>query len=128
MQYIFQSNAVISTLSIALGKILSNVPCVALYAHVIINNSFTGSAHINQWMMLSAASTISGNLTILAAASNIIIIEAAERRGAKAFTFVEFFKIGVSSDCCQHCYLLFVYRNLYLKNFFVCLYLLYYLI
>jgi Na+/H+ antiporter NhaD/arsenite permease-like protein len=115
MQYIFQSNAVISTLSIALGKVLSNVPCVALYAYVMINNSFTGSAHINQWMMLSAA-------------SNIIIIEAAERRDAKAFTFVEFFKIGVSSDCCQHCYLLFVYRNLYLKNFFVCLYLLYYLI
>jgi Na+/H+ antiporter NhaD/arsenite permease-like protein len=46
-------------------------------------------------MMLAAASTISGNLTILAAASNIIIIEAAERRGVKAFTFVEFFKIGI---------------------------------
>jgi Na+/H+ antiporter NhaD/arsenite permease-like protein len=41
----------------------------------MINNGFTGSAHVNQWMMLAAASTISGNLTILAAASNIIIIE-----------------------------------------------------
>jgi Na+/H+ antiporter NhaD/arsenite permease-like protein len=91
---IFQSNAVISTVSIALGQVLSNVPFVALYSHVMINNGFTGSAHVNQWMMLAAASTISGNLTILAAASNIIIIEAAERRGAKAFTFVEFFKIG----------------------------------
>jgi Na+/H+ antiporter NhaD/arsenite permease-like protein len=47
----------------------------------MINNGFTGSAHVNQWMMLAAA-------------SNIIIIEAAERRGVKVFTFVEFFKIG----------------------------------
>lgn len=45
-------------------------------------------------MMLAASSTIAGNLTILAAASNIIIIEAAESRGIKAFTFFEFFKIG----------------------------------
>jgi Na+/H+ antiporter NhaD/arsenite permease-like protein len=46
-------------------------------------------------MMLAAASTIAGNLTILAAASNIIIIEAAESRGIEAFTFFEFFKIGI---------------------------------
>jgi Na+/H+ antiporter NhaD/arsenite permease-like protein len=91
---VFQTNAVISTVSIALGQVLSNVPFVALYNHVMIDNGFTGSAHVNQWMMLAAASTISGNLTLLAAASNIIIIEAAERRGVKAFTFVEFFKIG----------------------------------
>jgi Na+/H+ antiporter NhaD/arsenite permease-like protein len=45
-------------------------------------------------MMLAAASTIAGNLTILAAASNIIVIEAAESRGIKTFTFFEFFKIG----------------------------------
>jgi Na+/H+ antiporter NhaD/arsenite permease-like protein len=42
----------------------------------------------------AAASTIAGNLTILAAASNIIIIEAAESRGIKAYTFFEYFKIG----------------------------------
>jgi Na+/H+ antiporter NhaD/arsenite permease-like protein len=75
---IFQSNGVISTVSIALSHVLSNVPFVALYNFVMINNGFTGSAHVNQWMMLAAASTISGNLIILAAASNIIIIEAAD--------------------------------------------------
>ena len=41
-----------------------------------------------------AASTIAGNLTIFGAASNIIIIEAAESRGVKAFSYVEFLKIG----------------------------------
>jgi hypothetical protein len=45
-------------------------------------------------MMLTAASTIAGNLTILGAASNIIIIEAAESRGVHSFSFLEFFKVG----------------------------------
>jgi len=44
--------------------------------------------------MLASASTIAGNLTILGAASNVIIINAAESRGSTAFTFSEFFKIG----------------------------------
>ena len=91
---IFQSNAVISADSILLSQILSNVPFVALYNFVMLNNGFGGDAHISQWMMLASASTIAGNLTILGAASNIIIIDVAESKNIKAFTFVEFFKIG----------------------------------
>jgi len=60
-----------------------------------LNNGFGGDAHINQWMMLASASTIAGNLTILGAASNVIIINAAESRVSTAFTFAEFFKFGV---------------------------------
>jgi Na+/H+ antiporter NhaD/arsenite permease-like protein len=100
---VIQSNAIISVISITLSQILSNVPFVAIYNTVMINNGFVNEANggattannTSQWMMLAAASTIAGNLTILAAASNIIIIEAAESRGVKAFTFFEFFKIGV---------------------------------
>lgn len=44
--------------------------------------------------MLAAASTIAGNLTILGAASNVIVIEAAEARGVRAFSYFEFAKIG----------------------------------
>jgi Na+/H+ antiporter NhaD/arsenite permease-like protein len=80
---------------------LSNVPFVAIYNTVMINNGFANgvngggiSNNTTQWMMLAAASTIAGNLTILAAASNIIIIEAAESRGINAYTFFEYFKIG----------------------------------
>jgi Na+/H+ antiporter NhaD/arsenite permease-like protein len=98
---IFQSNAIISAISIALSQVLSNVPFVAIYNTVMINNGFANGANggdssnnTSQWMMLAAASTIAGNLTILAAASNIIIIEAAESKGIKAFTFFEYFKIG----------------------------------
>ncbi|MDE1762910.1 MAG: citrate transporter [Thaumarchaeota archaeon] len=88
-----QSNAIISITSISLGQVLSNVPFVSLYHYVMVQNGFTG-ADVSSWMMLAAASTIAGNLTILAAASNIIIIQASESRGIKAFTFLEFLKIG----------------------------------
>jgi Na+/H+ antiporter NhaD/arsenite permease-like protein len=91
---IFQSNAVISAVSILLSQILSNVPFIALYNFVMLNNGFGGNAHVSQWMMLASASTIAGNLTILGAASNIIIIDVAESKNVRAFTFVEFFKIG----------------------------------
>ena len=89
-----QSNAIISAVSILLSQILSNVPFVALYNLVMLNNGIGGDAHTSQWMMLASASTIAGNLTILGAASNIIIIDVAESKNIKAFTFAQFFKIG----------------------------------
>ncbi len=52
-----------------------------------LNNGFGGEAHVSQWMVLASASTIAGNLTILGAASNMIIIDVAESRNIKAFTF-----------------------------------------
>jgi len=91
---LFQSNVLISAVSILLSQILSNVPFVALYNFVMLNNGFGGDGHISQWMMLASASTIAGNLTILGAASNTIIIEVAQSKNLKPFTFVEFFKIG----------------------------------
>lgn len=88
-----QSNALISIYSVTFSQVLSNVPFVGLYNYVMIDNGFTGT-HITQWLMLAAASTIAGNLTILGAASTIIIIQSAESKGVKAFTFFEFLKIG----------------------------------
>jgi Na+/H+ antiporter NhaD/arsenite permease-like protein len=88
-----QSTAVITASSIGISQFLSNVPFVALYNFVMADSGFTGE-HVDQWMMLAAASTIAGNLTILGAASNIIIIGAAESRGVQAFSFIEFFKVG----------------------------------
>src|SRR5918911_5236635 len=101
---VIQSNAIITAISITLSQLLSNVPFVAIYNMVMINNGFANGVHssgiesnnntTSQWMMLAAASTIAGNLTVLAAASNIIIIESAESRGIRAFTFFEFLKVG----------------------------------
>lgn len=88
-----QSSTVISAAGVGISQVLSNVPFVALYNFVMLDSGFTGQ-HVDQWMMLAAASTIAGNLTILGAASNIIIIEGAESRGVQAFSFLEFFKVG----------------------------------
>lgn len=88
-----QSAGVITAASIGISQVLSNVPFVALYTFVMEDSGFTG-AHVDQWMLLAAVSTIAGNLTILGAASNIIIIEAAESRGVQPFSFLEFFKVG----------------------------------
>ena len=88
-----QSNNVILAASVGMSQVLSNVPFVTIYNFVMADSGFTG-AHVDQWMMLAAASTIAGNLTILGAASNIIIIEVAEARRVPVFSFVEFLKVG----------------------------------
>jgi Na+/H+ antiporter NhaD/arsenite permease-like protein len=46
-------------------------------------------------MALAAGSTIAGNLTILGAASNVIIIQNAEKKGGVTITFWEFTRIGI---------------------------------
>ena len=66
----------ILTLSIGLSQLISNVPFVALYLPAM------GIAvSQRQLMALAAGSTIAGNLLILGAASNVIIIQNAEKEG-----------------------------------------------
>jgi Na+/H+ antiporter NhaD/arsenite permease-like protein len=48
-----------------------------------------------QLMALAAGSTIAGNLFILGAASNVIIIQGAEKREGETITFFEFAKAGI---------------------------------
>ncbi len=93
-----QSLGVITAASLSLSQVLSNVPFVALYNFVLAGSGFGGGGgeggYVAQWLMLASASTIAGNLTILGAASNVIVIEAAESRGVRAFSFFEFAKVG----------------------------------
>lgn len=78
--------------SVALSQVMSNVPFVAVYLKVMQSLGFSG-LDTKAWMALAGGSTLAGNLTILGAASNVIILEAAEER-KQTFSFVEFFKIG----------------------------------
>ena len=84
------STGVIFTVSVLLSQLLSNVPLVALYLPLLmqIGTSTKGM------MALAAGSTIAGNLTILGAASNVIIIQNAEKRSDATLTFWEFARIG----------------------------------
>jgi Na+/H+ antiporter NhaD/arsenite permease-like protein len=76
--------------SVVISQFISNVPFVALFQPMILQAGGTST----QLMALAAGSTIAGNLTILGAASNVIIIQNAEKQG-ETLTFFEFAKIGV---------------------------------
>jgi Na+/H+ antiporter NhaD/arsenite permease-like protein len=84
------SRGMILGASVLLSQLLSNVPLVALYLPVLLQAGATTAG----MMALAAGSTIAGNLTILGAASNVIIIQNAEKRGS-TLGFLEFVKIGV---------------------------------
>jgi Na+/H+ antiporter NhaD/arsenite permease-like protein len=85
------SIGIIMVVSIALSQLISNVPLVALYLPVL---SHLGAA-TKEMMALAAGSTIAGNFSILGAASNVIIIQNAEKKAGETLTFWEFIRVGV---------------------------------
>jgi len=81
----------ILSVSVVLSQFISNVPLVALYLPILSHASVdTGGL-----LALAAGSTIAGNLSVLGAASNVIIIHNAEKKGSVTLSFIEFAKIGV---------------------------------
>jgi Na+/H+ antiporter NhaD/arsenite permease-like protein len=77
--------------SVLISQVISNVPFVALFQPVILQAGGGTTAHL---MALAAGSTIAGNLTILGAASNVIIIQNAEKQG-QTISFIEFIRVGI---------------------------------
>ena len=82
---------VILTISVLLSQLISNVPMVALFLPLLIRLGASSKAMI----ALAAGSTIAGNLFILGAASNVIIIQNAEKKANETLTFWEFSRIGI---------------------------------
>ncbi len=78
----------IMLLSTLLSQLISNVPLVALYLPMLAN------PNSESLMALAAGSTIAGNLLILGAASNVIIIQHAEKHQA-TLGFFEFARVGI---------------------------------
>jgi Na+/H+ antiporter NhaD/arsenite permease-like protein len=85
------SDGVVMGLSVGFSQFISNVPMVALYLPVLEHLG----AGTSTYMALAAGSTIAGNLTILGAASNVIIIQSCENRSNETISFWEFFRIGL---------------------------------
>lgn len=77
--------------SVLLSQLISNVPLVALYLPVLD----LASAGESALLALAAGSTIAGNLLILGAASNVIILQGAERRAGVHIGFFGFARVGV---------------------------------
>lgn len=76
--------------SVVLSQFISNVPFVALYMPLLAE----AGGGPTEMIALAAGSTIAGNLLILGAASNVIIIQNAEKEN-ETLTFWEFARVGV---------------------------------
>ena len=85
------STSVVMAMSVILSQFISNVPLVALYTPTLTHLG----ASTKELMALAAGSTIAGNLTILGAVSNVIIIHNAEKDSGATLTFLEFIRIGL---------------------------------
>ena len=81
----------IMAVSVLLSQLISNVPLVALYLPVLRH----AGAGTPELMALAAASTFAGNMFILGAASNVIIIQNAEKKAGQTITFAEFARAGL---------------------------------
>jgi Na+/H+ antiporter NhaD/arsenite permease-like protein len=79
-----------------LSQLVSNVPLVALYLP-LLEHAGAGTAEL---MALAAASTVAGNLLILGAASNVIIVQNAERHGGR-LGFFTFARVGIPLTSAQ---------------------------
>ena len=73
------------------SQFISNVPMVLLYLKLLAFKHLSAAAA----MALAVGSTIAGNLFILGAASNVIIVQNAERRHGQTLTFMDFARIGI---------------------------------
>ncbi len=71
-----------------LSNLISNVPAVLLLYPLI------PSADTQGWLMLAAASTLAGNLTLLGSVANLIVAEAARREGCR-LGFFEHLRFGL---------------------------------
>jgi len=78
----------ISLISTLVSQLVSNVPLTMLLLPILKNVR----GH-TLWIALAAGSTLGGNLTIIGAVANIIVIEEAAREGIHV-KFVEFLKVG----------------------------------
>ncbi|RJR29155.1 MAG: anion transporter [Desulfobacteraceae bacterium] len=92
LQLDITSTAIILMLSVVVSQLISNVPMVALFLPLLL----ASDPGVEGLMALSAGSTIAGNLFILGAASNVIIIQHAEKlNGGESVTFTEFAVVGL---------------------------------
>jgi Na+/H+ antiporter NhaD/arsenite permease-like protein len=88
------STTLIAILLTSLGgsQLVSNVPWVGLQIPVMHALGY-GSATPSAWVALAAGSTLAGNVTLLGAASNLIVVEQAQRAGVR-IGLREFVRVG----------------------------------
>jgi Na+/H+ antiporter NhaD/arsenite permease-like protein len=74
--------------TVILSNLISNVPAVLVLQQAIAKTD------TQAWLTLAAASTLAGNLTLLGSVANLIVAEAAAKRGYR-LTFWEHLRFGL---------------------------------
>lgn len=85
----FTGIASIQVVSVVLSQLVSNVPLTMLVIPLL--RSIPGDT---LWIALAAGSTLGGNLTVIGAVANIIVVEGAAQEGVH-IGFGRFIKIGI---------------------------------
>ena len=80
---------VIAGVGFAASQLFSNVPTVEIYLGLL------KSGTTPELILLAAMSTLAGNLFIISAASNVIVVQQVEKFGQKPFTFWQFTLINL---------------------------------
>jgi Na+/H+ antiporter NhaD/arsenite permease-like protein len=80
----------LSTVTVVLSNLVSNVPAVLLLKPVIVTLSNVQAG----WLTLAAASTLAGNLTLIGSVANLIVAEIALKRQIH-LEFWEYTKAGI---------------------------------
>ena len=75
---------IVAKVSFWASQLFSNVPVVQIYLNLLPS---AGTATL---MLLAGISTLAGNLFIISAASNVIVVQQTEKLGARPFQFWEF--------------------------------------
>jgi Na+/H+ antiporter NhaD/arsenite permease-like protein len=78
----------LTVFTVVLSNLISNVPSVILIGDMI------SYATPLTWLILSASSTLAGNLTLIGAAANVIVSEEAEKEGIR-FDFRKYLITGI---------------------------------
>ncbi len=79
--------AVVTAIGFGASQLFSNVPVVEIYLNLLPESDAA------TLMLLAAMSTLAGNLFIISAASNVIVVQQAEKFGAEPFTFWQFTRL-----------------------------------
>jgi Na+/H+ antiporter NhaD/arsenite permease-like protein len=74
--------------TVLLSNLVSNVPAVLLLHHLIPHPD------TQTWLLLAAASTLAGNLTLLGSVANLIVAEAVAKEGYR-LRFGEHLRFGL---------------------------------
>eukprot|EP00441_Pelagodinium_beii_P042888 CAMPEP_0197636418 /NCGR_PEP_ID=MMETSP1338-20131121/11930_1 /TAXON_ID=43686 ORGANISM="Pelagodinium beii, Strain RCC1491" /NCGR_SAMPLE_ID=MMETSP1338 /ASSEMBLY_ACC=CAM_ASM_000754 /LENGTH=419 /DNA_ID=CAMNT_0043208643 /DNA_START=205 /DNA_END=1464 /DNA_ORIENTATION=+ len=82
-----------SAVVLLLSNLISNVPVILMLDPLL--STQPASTVTSVWVLCAWVATVSGNLTMMGSAANLIVAHAAEREGERGFTATSFSKFAV---------------------------------